>query len=207
MVVSVPRIVAVVNIDMGDAPTWLGAIFAAGAAGAAVWTLASQRRQIAEQRTFIGEQSATLALERSELRAAAEDRKWSQARQVRMTYTTAGGRDDGGGGFDGYDHWHVRVENASDAPLSNVVMRFGVAYGASEAYDESDQHLPGRGRQTVPVHRVGPRRTFVFTSQNWPEATVDNNRPHVFFTDDAGIRWHLDRNGVLAEHPEDEPEQ
>ncbi|MFD3521641.1 hypothetical protein [Streptomyces sp. NPDC058653] len=194
------------NVDMGDVPTWVGAIFAAGAAGAAVWTLASQRKQIDEQRAFIGEQSATLALERAELHAAAEDRKWSQARQVRMTYRTAGGQPDGGGGLSGYDHWRVSVENGSDAPLSNVLARFGSAYVASEAYDELERDLPGSGRQVVPVHRIGPHRTFVFVSPPWQETTVDNNRPHVFFTDDAGIRWHLDRYGSLTQHPEGEAE-
>ncbi|MFF3750360.1 hypothetical protein ACFYYH_07850 [Streptomyces sp. NPDC002018] len=44
-------------------------------------------------------------------------------------------------------------------------------------------------------------------SQRWPAHVVDNNRPHVFFSDDASVRWHPDRNGVLAEHPEGEPEQ
>ncbi|MFI5685888.1 hypothetical protein [Streptomyces sp. NPDC051636] len=71
-------------INWGDVPTWLGTLFAAAAAGAAVWTMKSQRDQIREQRVFIGEQSATMALERAELRAAAEDRRWAQARRVRM---------------------------------------------------------------------------------------------------------------------------
>ncbi|MGW6356858.1 hypothetical protein ACWFR5_17165 [Streptomyces sp. NPDC055092] len=35
-------------IDWGDAPTWFGTGFAALAAGAAMWTLKSQRDQIDE---------------------------------------------------------------------------------------------------------------------------------------------------------------
>jgi len=81
------------SIDGGDAPTWLGTLFAAAAATAAIWTIASQRQQIAEQRQFIGEQSATMALERAELQAAGEERRWAQARLVRLAANVGGDSD------------------------------------------------------------------------------------------------------------------
>ncbi|MEU6774683.1 hypothetical protein [Streptomyces sp. NPDC046759] len=60
-------------INWGDVPTWLGAIFAAAAAGAAVWTLKSQRDQIGEQRAFIAEQAANLRRERQQLQVSSHE--------------------------------------------------------------------------------------------------------------------------------------
>ncbi|MDX2703959.1 hypothetical protein PV350_13965 [Streptomyces sp. PA03-6a] len=194
------------GIDWGDAPTWVGAAFAAGAAVAAFWTLASQRRQIREQQEFIAEQSATMSLERAELAALADERKWAQARQVRLTCRTAGTQPDGMGGIVGYDHWVARVENASDAPLRDVKVRFGLAYVASGAVIEEVSDLPGGGRQTAPLDVLAAHRTARFESARWPEATVDNHRPHVYFTDDAGLRWHLDERGKLEQPAEGEQE-
>ncbi|MFE0651354.1 hypothetical protein ACFVZH_22475 [Streptomyces sp. NPDC059534] len=67
------------NINWGDAPTWVAGAFAAAAAYYTRGMLKSQRQQIDEQRQFIEEQSANLALERAELRAQAEDRRIAQA--------------------------------------------------------------------------------------------------------------------------------
>ncbi|MFE7236103.1 hypothetical protein ACFVAF_36925 [Streptomyces sp. NPDC057596] len=192
-------------IDWGDIPTWLGAGFAAAAAAAAVWTLASQRRQIAEQRQFIGEQSATLALERAELRAAAEDRKWAQARQVAMHHRKAGGSVDGEGNVV-CDRWVVTVQNTSDAPVHGVEVRFGTAYLASEVYELAPSAVHNLSaedgdRLVSPVYLLGPGRAVRFLSQQWPEATVHNNRPVLSFTDDNGLRWQLDSYGKLEEAP------
>ncbi|MFD8722365.1 hypothetical protein ACFV2H_31410 [Streptomyces sp. NPDC059629] len=93
--------------DWGDAPTWAGAVFAAAAAGAAFWTLKSQRDQIAEQRALIADQAATLALERAALVDAAEDRKRAQAESV--TWETNG--------------WVAVLANHSNAPITDVRLK------------------------------------------------------------------------------------
>lgn len=200
-------------IDWGDVPTWLGAVFAAGAAGAAVWTLASQRRQISEQQEFIAEQTALMAeqrqnleLERGELRAAAEDRRVAQARQIRMYQRMLGSEPDGMGGIIGVDHWAVTVQNPSDAPVHQLEVRFGAAYIASDAwewpaFELSNLRASVGDRLAMPVYMLGPGRAARFASQKWPAATVHNNRPVLFFTDDAGLRWRLDSYGKLEEAP------
>ncbi|MEH0428832.1 hypothetical protein QBB34_21355 [Streptomyces stelliscabiei] len=202
-------------LDWGDVPTWIGGAGALAAGWFAYQTIKSQRQQLDEQRQFIGEQSRFMAeqqqnlqLERAELRAAAEDRKHAQARQVHMRHHTSGGADDGAGGRVGYDHWVVVATNRSDAPLHNVEVRFGTAYIAIEVYEWPADRQPrdraaSRGeRWTPPVHLLGPGRAALFTSQRWPEATVDNNRPTLFFTDDGGVRWSLDSYGKLEEAPD-----
>ncbi|MGW3572232.1 hypothetical protein ACWDSL_51725 [Streptomyces sp. NPDC000941] len=195
------------SIDWGDAPTWIAGVFAAAAAYYARGTLRSQQKQIREQREFIAEQSATLALERAELSAAAEERKWAQARQVRMRIWTARRvQRTWVRAREGYERWDVEVENGSSEPVRAVKVRFGASYTASEAYDLAHEDLPGGGRLGAPVPLIGPGRTFLFVSPNWPETTVDNNRPHVYFTDDAGLRWHLNEHGQLTERPQGEPE-
>ncbi|MDX2616132.1 hypothetical protein [Streptomyces stelliscabiei] len=191
------------GIDWGDAPTWLGACFAAAAAAAAVWTLASQRRQITEQREFIGEQSATLALERAALSAAAEDRKWAQARQVVMHH------EQHGLGFTIFDegvpgtgpYWIVTVRNSSDAPIRQLKMMFGTAYIATEVYEEAVTATQSDERRTHPLALLGPNRQARFCSPRWSEERVQNNRPQLTFTDDDGHRWNLDSFGSLSEAP------
>jgi hypothetical protein len=191
-------------LDIGDLATWVGAGFAAIAAGATLWTLKSQRDQIGEQRQFIAEQSATLALERAELRAVAEDRRWAQARQVAMHRRKAGGSVDDEGNVVGYDHWVVTVRNGSDAPVHDINVRFGDAYLAAEAHELAPSAIhnlahEGGDRLVVPVPLLGPGRVVRFLSQQWQEATVHNNRPTLSFTDDNGLRWTLDSYGKLAE--------
>ncbi|MEW2567656.1 hypothetical protein [Streptomyces sp. NPDC047070] len=189
-------------VDWGDVPAWFGGAFGALAFGAAAWTLKSQRDQISEQRVFIGEQSATMALERAELRAAAEDRKWAQARQIHMLLGTDGYRErTDRGSTIGYDRWSIKVHNASDAPIRGVMMRFGDAYNAASATEAEARHLPDGGRRTVPVYLLGGGRTIHFESPQWQEVTVDQNRPVLYFTDDAGVRWRRDEYGHLKEEP------
>ncbi|MER6235942.1 hypothetical protein ABT185_07680 [Streptomyces clavifer] len=186
-------------VDLGDVPTWIAAVFAGGAALFAGLTIRSQRQQITEQREFIGEQSANLTLERAELRAAQEERKWAQAKQVVMTFRTAGFTEqDGAGGLIGYDRWDVHVVNGSDEPVRDVLVRFGDTYNAVEAVEMDSRHLPDEGRRGVPVAVMGPGRDVLFSSPRWAEATVDNNRPAVQFTDAAGAVWCLDQQGVLV---------
>ncbi|WP_392967206.1 hypothetical protein [Streptomyces sp. LN245] len=181
----------------GDLATWVGSSFAAVAAGATLWTLKSQRDQIAEQREFIGEQSATMALERAELHAAAEDRKWAQARQIRMSHRVIPSVDVSDGVL-----WKVMVENGSDAPAHGLTVRFGTAYLADEVHEATPDG--GRGeRWVVPLHLLGPGRDAWFTSQRWSETTAHNSRPSLEFTDDNGVRWTLDSYGKLEERPAD----
>ncbi|MEU1941090.1 hypothetical protein ABZ554_01145 [Streptomyces sp. NPDC020125] len=189
-------------LPWGDVPTWIAAIFAGGATWFARQTIKSQRQQIIEQRQFIAEQSATLALERSELRAAAEDRKWAQARKILMHHREAGAATDGDGNTTGPDHWVVTVRNDSDSPVHEVDVRFGTAYLAAEVYEippsAVDGPNPGQ-RVGHPVHLLGPSRAVRFLSQHWSAVTVHNNRPHLLFTDDNGVRWTCDSYGKLEE--------
>ncbi|MFI1723918.1 hypothetical protein [Streptomyces sp. NPDC020489] len=188
-------------MDAGDLATWVGSSFAAVAAGATLLTLKSQRDQIDEQRAFIGEQSATLALERAELRALAEDRKWHQARQVSMQSRRIS---DGGGG----SYWLVLVVNGSDAPIRDLHVRFGDAYLPTETHEVREvgvDFLQSRIGETWthPLYSLGPERAVRFRSQSWQPHVAHNSRPSLKFSDDNGIRWGLDHHGTLAEASED----
>ncbi|MFC9269136.1 hypothetical protein ACFTXJ_15375 [Streptomyces zhihengii] len=187
------------SIDWGDAPTWVAAFFAAGAAAFAGGTLRSQRQQITEQRAFIEEQSANLALEREALRAAADDRRWAQARRIYALLRLNGGTLDDEGNRVGYDSWEVEVRNESDSPVRQVTVRFGDVYDAQRAEDASRRHLPGGGRHPGRVDIIGAENSVTFYSPRLSEVAVDNHPPMVLFTDDAGIAWQLDRLGNLAE--------
>lgn len=186
-------------MDWGDAPTWIAAIFAGGAAVFAYMTIKSQRQQIGEQRSFIGEQSANLTLERAELRAALEERRWAQAKQVVMTFRTAGSSgEDSYGDPVGYNQWDVFVINGSDEPVRDVLVRFGDTYNAASAVEIDSRHLPDGGRRAVPVDVIGPGRQVQFESPRLGEITVDNNRPELRFTDASGTAWRRDQHGVLS---------
>ncbi|MFE9127080.1 hypothetical protein ACFYOF_16945 [Streptomyces sp. NPDC007148] len=191
------------GINWGDVPTWLGAIFAALAAAAAVWTLKSQRDQIREQQRFIGEQQATMDLERTELRAVAEDRRTAQAKRVRMHHRKAGATTDWQGAEVPDDHWVVTVVNESDVPIRQVEVHFGTAHRASEVHEWHlgwHESRTGQGeRLMTPVHLLGPRRAAEFQSQSWSPSTVHNNPPTLYFTDGDGGRWSLDSSGDLKE--------
>jgi len=200
-------------LQWGDVPTAVAAVFAGGAAWFAYQTIKSQRQQIGEQREFIGEQLGFMAeqrqnleLERAELRAAAEYRRWAQARQIAMHHRRTG-RDSEGHG------WAVTVQNPTDAPVRHVEVRFGSAYLASEAFDwpafdpePRDLRVIPRGdTYSLPLDLLGPGRAARFISQRWTSAIAHNNRPTLYFTDDAGARWSLDSYGKLEEMPSDDP--
>lgn len=197
------------GINWGDVPTWLGAAFAAAAAAAAVWTLKSQRDQIGEQRTFIGEQRAliaeqtsTLELERAELRAAAADRRVAQARRVRMIARKGGSTTDEHGAEVRANHWAVEVWNDSDAPVRDVEVRFGTAYNSAEAHEYwPERRIEDRRGQSLMrlIEVVGAARVVRFLSQRYSPATVHNNPPVLYFTDENGVRWALDVRGDLTE--------
>jgi hypothetical protein len=197
---------------LGDVPTWIGASGAIGAAWFAYQTITSQRQQIGEQQAFIAEQirfmaeqQQNLELERAELRAAAEDRKWAQARRVDMAAVkvplTAHGAPT--------TQWAVTVTNYSTAPVTGLEVRFGTAYVAAEVYewDRSSAAATNgrqRGRRLIlPVPLLGPGRAVRFVSQEWRPETARDNQPTLTFTDDDGVRWSLDSYGKLEEAPAD----
>jgi hypothetical protein len=187
-------------MDSGDLATWVGSSFAAVAA-ATLWTLKSQRDQIGEQRRFIAEQSQNLALERAELRAVAEDRRWAQARQISMQHHRAS---DGAGGA----YWLVQVVNGSDAPIRDLDVRFGDAYLPSETHEVRvivTNVLQSQVGDTWPhpLGLLGAGRAVRFTSQAFRPPVAHNNRPSLKFTDGSGVRWGLDSLGNLAEVPPD----
>lgn len=193
------------SMDWGDVPTWIGGIFAGLVAVFTYFTLQSQRQQIDEQRVFIAEQSATLALERQELHAAAEDRKWAQARRIRMKISVTGGESDGEGNIVGYDSWLVMVHNGSVAPVHDVNVRFGSAYTARETYECDELNRPVGLTRSAPIQLIGPGRRFAFLSPRWPENVVDRNHPQLYFKDDSGVCWRLDHHGKLEESTEGNP--
>ncbi|MFJ3214058.1 hypothetical protein [Streptomyces flaveolus] len=192
-------------------PTWVGGAGALAAGWFAYQTIRSQRQQIGEQRVFIaeqtrfmGEQRQNLELERAELRAAAEERRVSQARRIHMVFYTWGSSgEDMYGGSTGYSAWRVEVDNKSDEPLHDVTVRFGESYTAATAAEKEGLSHPDRGRRPVPVLLIAAGHTVIFDSPEWSEPSVDNNRPAVLFTDGGGVRWRLDSYGKLEEVPAD----
>ncbi|MFF4502762.1 hypothetical protein [Streptomyces sp. NPDC001401] len=194
-------------MDAGDLATWVGSSFAAIAAGATIWTLKSQRDQIDEQRQFIAEQAATLALERAELRAAAHDRKIAQARKVEMTVKLWAQSGDPGNsnGEPIPDTFRVEVRNLSIEPIHEVTVRFG-EQEAQEASAAVEADLLRRGltvvsdgpQLNVPVPMVGAGRIYLFTSGRLL-AEIDHKRPALLFTDNVGVRWRLNEHGDLRE--------
>lgn len=197
-------------VDWGDVPTWIGGAGALAAGWYAYQTITSQRQQLDEQRQFIGEQSRFMAeqqqnlqLERAELRAAADDRKWAQARQVAMHKLRIGPDSEGYA-------WVVTVQNPTDAALHQVDIRFGsnLANVAMEwpVFDhDPSESSPARiavgDVLTTPVPLLGAHRALRFSSHRWPQFEANANRPTLFFTDDGGLRWSLDSYGKLEEAP------
>ncbi|MEU7431076.1 hypothetical protein AB0B07_09495 [Streptomyces sioyaensis] len=174
------------GIDWGDAPTWFGSVFAAAAASFAYMTIKSQREQIEEQRIFIAEQSETLQLEREALRAAAVDRRETQARTVRVYIPSS-------------SHL-LRVHNDSNSPIHDVTGVCGdvtalVAEEMDSMCRDTDSRVGDvRGGERVPVSLMGAGRSYAFsrpdTALVWTGA---------LFTDNDGVRWSLDLNGQLQE--------
>ncbi|MGW6481305.1 hypothetical protein ACWGDS_25990 [Streptomyces sp. NPDC055059] len=201
------------GIGVGDWPTWIGAIFAAVAAGATLWTLKSQRDQIGEQRVFIGEQrdfmaeqAANLLLEREELRASIAERRISQAQQISMGVLNVV-TDGAPGDEDGEpiaDTFLVRMLNGSAEPVHDVTAHFG---GTSSVENSKliFVEIPMRDGRWIPFESVAtPMTLIVGSGQRWQfrseqGARLRNERPHLLFTDNAGVRWQLDEHGDLRE--------
>ncbi|MFJ2292116.1 hypothetical protein ACIOG7_10445 [Streptomyces sp. NPDC087894] len=187
------------SVDWGDAPTWIAAIFAGGAALFAGMTIRSQRQQIDEQRAFIGEQSANLLLERELLRAQADDRKRAQARSITMSASMAFTIDDA----DFPDVWQVTVSNPTEEPMTDVWVRFGDTYTALSARTVTARGVPRNSTRGVPVDVIGPNRRFRFDSSSRPGAALENDPPVLLFRDTAGTRSRLDQRGVIQEIDDD----
>ncbi|MEU0433709.1 hypothetical protein ABZ153_19115 [Streptomyces sp. NPDC006290] len=169
-------------INWGDAPTWLGAVFAAAAAAAAVWTLKSQRDQIDEQRAFIAEQSATLALERAALVDAATDRRREQAETI--AWERVG--------------WALVLTNHGRAPITDVHLQH--PSGALDTGTVETTAASVFGIMLDPVTEPYP----VLGSGQQLGCTRPDRGPEpvvALFTDDSGVRWGLDEYGKLDEVP------
>ena len=179
-------------INWGDAPTWLGAVFAAAAAGAAVWTLKSQRDQIGEQRVFIAEQraliaeqSSTLALERAELIHTAEERRRAQAESI--AWTTEG--------------WCLILTDHSSAPITDLWFEYSgtrpYEAGKVDRRPRVNQYGLFIAPQSQPLPVLGSGREC--GCQRPDPASADP--VVVTFTDEAGVHWRLDEHGKLDEVP------
>jgi len=186
-------------VDWGDAPTWITAVFAGGAALFAGMTIRSQRQQIDEQRVFIGEQSANLLLERELLRAQADDRRRAQARAIKMS-ASMGYSDPSG---DLPDVWQVTVANRTEEPITDVWVRFGDTYTALTAKRVSERGVPQGSQRSVPMDVIGPDRISRFESARLSEVALENAPPALLFRDAAGVRWRLDQRNVVEEIGDD----
>lgn len=183
------------DIDWGDAPTWIAAVFAGGAAWFAGMTLRSQRRQIDEQREFIGEQAANLQLERAVLRADTDDRKRGQARQVTMQAIVQGVGDSGEGRA---EYWQVQIGNRTAEPIHDVSVQCGASISAARVILHGGVQTE-RGPHPAPLVLLSSGFSAEFHTDHAPVGTLKTERPVVFFKDNAGVRWRLDEHGDLSE--------
>ena len=183
------------DIDWGDAPTWTLALFAGLAAVAAWRVLHSLRAQLAEQRTFFESQSAVLDLQRSELHAAARDRRQAQARLVEVTsgvQETAHGLPEGLAA----PLRTASVTNSSREPITGVDVRLGQDGPPVRAVE---RYASGR-TSTPPLALLGPRRGVTFYSDRLPaEAPAEDAEAVARFTDHQGVHWQLAESGKLTE--------
>jgi hypothetical protein len=214
---------------LGDLPTWIGAGGALGAAWFAYQTIKSQRQQLGEQQNFIVEQTRFMAdqrlnlrLERDELTAVSLERRWEQARQVRISGSWRASRRSEND-HEPHDPSAAHappfpepdayvgsffVENRSRAPLRSVEVSFPCGVPATEAFvrplDERRRDSAPSFRvlaTALPVDRIEPEWGAVFTSGDVPAGSPD--LVSVFFTDDRGLRWVLDTKGMLKESATD----
>ncbi|WP_405018161.1 hypothetical protein [Kitasatospora sp. NBC_00070] len=174
------------GVKMGDVPTWIGAIGATVAAGGALWTLASQRNQIDEQRRFIGRQDVVLAHQLTEFQALAEVRRWEQAKQIKRTAKDRPYPMYAASGFDGSSGLAIDVMNGSDAPIYQVAV-VGDVESAGVALVR-----PEGGWEDAPVQTLAPGLTarFFLVPGKMRDAYI--TQPLVSFDDKSDQRWSLD---------------
>ncbi|MEU6216728.1 hypothetical protein ABZ845_04280 [Streptomyces sp. NPDC047022] len=172
-------------LDLGSVPAWVAAFVGAAAAYGALATLGNQRVQLDEQRKFIADQSKVLELQRKELTASAEKRQWEQARRVAFRCSRTWGDE---------RQWWL-VSNRSSGWLRDVnVLWFG-------CYDPGTQVIFTRiiGRrdsESPPPVDLGPLESAEFLSPPGGSKHVQF-RADLYFTDEAGQRWHKDSEGGL----------
>jgi hypothetical protein len=199
--------------NWGDVPTWVGAVFAGAAAIGAIWTLASQRKQIREQRGFIDEQSQfigeqrafiqrqseVLALQERELVALADERARAQAQRVTMVAVVRDGPEELYPGIVNSRCWEATVRNDSNETIRDVNVRCG-----TDGTDAVLDVVPGGiddgppQRTMAPVGAIGPGRAFSFFLTPGASTQIGNNPPVVTFTDANGRRWQIDHSGSRA---------
>jgi hypothetical protein len=185
-------------------------MFAGAAAAGAIWTLASQRRQIGEQRVFIDEQSQfmgeqrafiqrqseVLALQERELVALGEERARAQAQRVFMVAVMRDGPEELYPGIENSRCWEACVRNESHEAIRDVDVRCG-SYLTDAVWDMAPGHTedgsPRRGMAPVPV--IGPGRTFSFFLTPGVSTHIGNHPPVLTFTDANGQRWQVDQAG------------
>ncbi|NYV73169.1 hypothetical protein [Streptomyces sp. UH6] len=206
------------GIDWGDAPTWVAGGFAALAAYYTRGMLRSQQQQIAEQRQYIAQQAMNLALEREALQSAANERKQEQARQVRMEVQALLSSDaerEAPGSRPPSNLLVAHVINESNESVHDVSLSFGredpawARHGARKRVPGATRVRGGDGptwwvatggnlQSPVSELRAGGA-CVVFNSGVIGHERVATDRPVVFFTDSAGVRWSLDEYGALKE--------
>ncbi|MFK0217932.1 hypothetical protein ACIQWN_07015 [Streptomyces vinaceus] len=184
------------GIDWGDVPTWAGAVGAGAAAIGAFLTVASQRKQIGEQRSFIERQSEVLALQESELVAVAADRSRAQARRVSMLATMRDGPDEVYPGIENSRCWEACISNDSDEAIYDVEVRCGsylptvVWSHGQPTYEASQQQVPS------PVAALGPGRKISFFLAPGPAPFIGNHPPVLTFADADGQHWQVNQQGL-----------
>lgn len=165
-------------------------------------TIRSQQAQIAEQQEFIAEQSSTMALERQELLALAADRRIAQARLVKVEAVHLDAVHDADGSRLRGAQWDVLVENLSDAPIREVLAKFGDAYLPLRCQEYNVHGVPIDGPDLpMPLPVAAPNRSYVFKWGGSDSATVHNSRPLVSFQDARGVTWLVDEHGAISERP------
>ncbi|MYR93086.1 MULTISPECIES: hypothetical protein [unclassified Streptomyces] len=173
------------SIDWGDAPTWIAAVFAGGAALFAGLTIRSQRQQIAEQRGFIGEQSRNLRLEREALEAGRQERRRAQAEEIYIGRTNRRALGE--------------VRNHSGAPIKDVTLEAGDLRSVSAEFVDLEGRPTSRTTNELPLAVVGAgkRATFLLRLEQ-PLSEVSETFV-VTFTDADGVRWQRNEHGLLTE--------
>ncbi|WP_338907063.1 hypothetical protein [Streptomyces nigra] len=176
------------GIDWGDAPTWVAGAFAAAAAYYARGTMKSQQKQIREQRQFIAEQSANLALEREELRIVALERREKQARSIYIE--------------EGYgDRILGLLENGSEAPIYDLVIQFGIEVPKAGKPINGERRFRYGPTTTLEPGRL-PRAVLGSGEAVTFELLRDAGERVITFRDDAGICWRISAHGKLEEMPQ-----
>lgn len=180
------------SIAWGDAPTWVGTVFAAAAAAFTLVTLLSQRQQIREQQSFIGEQLVNLRAEREALAAAADDRRSAHARQVTLRTRLMIGPD----GPDGPDscYFQAVVTNNSDRAITDVEIDFGDLAAAQP----QATRVPDHRIVDVPAG-IGPRQAYAFASESSYLEHLEEVVVTAVFTDSSGVTWRLTEDSFLTE--------